>query len=125
MRLRLVPKETNWDFFRYWKMTFGASAAAMVASVLLFLLVGLNFGIDFRGGTTIRTDSELAVDVGAYRDALSALSLGDVSITQVFDPTRPDRMLPRSGSRRRKATRASRPRPSRPWRTRCGSSTRP
>ncbi len=90
MRLRLVPKETNWDFFRYWKMTFGASAAAMVASVLLFLLVGLNFGIDFRGGTTIRIDSELAVDVGAYRDALSALNLGDVSITQVFDPTRPD-----------------------------------
>ncbi len=87
MRLRLVPKETNWDFFRYWKATFGASMAAMVGSILIFLIVGLNFGIDFRGGTTIRTESTQAVDVGAYRDAIAPLGLGDVSITEVFDPT--------------------------------------
>ena len=87
MRLRLVPKETQWDFFRYWKMTFGASMAAMVGSILIFLIVGLNFGIDFRGGTTIRTESTQAVDVGAYRDAITPLGLGDVSITEVFDPT--------------------------------------
>ena len=87
MRLRLVPQNTNWDFFRYWRMTFGASIAAMVASVLIFLIVGLNFGIDFRGGTTIRTESTQAVDVGAYRDAIQSLGLGDVSITEVFDPT--------------------------------------
>lgn len=87
MRLRLVPKETAWDFFRYWKVTFGGSAVAMVLSVLVFLVVGLNFGIDFRGGTTIRTESSQAVDVGAYRDAIAPLGLGDVSITEVFDPT--------------------------------------
>jgi preprotein translocase subunit SecF len=48
--------------------------------------MGLNFGIDFRGGTTIRTESAQTVDVGAYRDALAPLGLGDVSITEVFDP---------------------------------------
>ncbi|MEM0949031.1 MAG: protein translocase subunit SecF [Pseudomonadota bacterium] len=87
MRLRLVPKQTSWDFFRYWRATFGASIAAMIGSVLIFLIVGLNFGIDFRGGTTIRTESTQAVDVGAYRDAIAPLDLGDVSITEVFDPT--------------------------------------
>ncbi|MCK0167809.1 protein translocase subunit SecF [Jannaschia sp. S6380] len=92
MRLKLVPQETNWDFFRYRKVTFGASVVAMIASVLIWLTVGLNFGIDFLGGTTIRTESTQAVDVGDYRDALQTLDLGDITITEVFDPTfGPDR----------------------------------
>ena len=59
----------------------------MVASILLTAIMGLNFGIDFRGGTTIRTESAQAVDVGTYRGALEGLGMGDVSITEVFDPT--------------------------------------
>lgn len=86
MRLRLVPQNTKWDFFRFWQITFGGSVLAMVASIALFFMMGLNFGIDFRGGTTIRSESTEAVDVGAYRAALSSLELGDVSITEVFDP---------------------------------------
>ncbi|MDJ0992828.1 MAG: protein translocase subunit SecF [Dinoroseobacter sp.] len=86
MRLKLVPSETNWDFFRYAKFTLGASIVAMVASIILWLSVGLNFGIDFLGGTTIRTESAQPVDVGAYRQAIDPLGLGDVSITEVFDP---------------------------------------
>ncbi|MEL6643946.1 MAG: protein translocase subunit SecF [Pseudomonadota bacterium] len=87
MRLRLVPRETSIDFFRYWRMTFGASIAAVIASIVIFAVIGLNFGIDFRGGTTIRTESAQPVDVGVYRDAIAPLGLGDVSITEVFDPT--------------------------------------
>ncbi|TCM84734.1 protein translocase subunit SecF [Rhodovulum steppense] len=86
MRLKLVPSDTNWNFFRFATVTFGASVVAMVASVVLFFLMGLNYGIDFRGGTTIRTESTQPVDVAAYRAALSALDLGDVAISQVFDP---------------------------------------
>jgi len=58
----------------------------MIVSVLSFLSQGLNFGIDFRGGTTLRTDSAQPVDVAAYRGALQQLNLGDVTITEVFDP---------------------------------------
>ena len=90
MRLKLVPSETSWDFFRFAKLFFGASIGAMVLSVVVFFVVGLNFGIDFQGGTNIRTSAEQEVEVGAYRDAISPLGLGDVSITEVFDPTRPD-----------------------------------
>lgn len=86
MRLKLVPKETNFDFFRYRTVTMGASVAAVVASIVLWLVVGLNFGIDFRGGTTIRTEAVQQVDVGAYRQAVSALDLGEVSVIEVFDP---------------------------------------
>ena len=87
MRLRLVPEKTEIDFFRWSVVTFGISAVAMVASIVLWLTVGLNFGIDFQGGTTLRTDSETAVDVGAYRGALEPLNLGDVAISEVFDPS--------------------------------------
>ena len=87
MRLRLVPENTSWDFFYYAKATLGASIVAVILSLILWSTVGLNFGIDFRGGTTIRTESSAGVDIGAYRAALVPLDLGDVSITEVFDPT--------------------------------------
>ena len=87
MRLRLVPDQTNIDFFKHARLTFGASVVAMILSLGVWFTMGLNFGIDFLGGTTIRTESSEPVDVGAYRAALEALDLGDVSITEVFDPT--------------------------------------
>ena len=90
-RLRLVPEKTNINFFHIQWVTFGTSIFMMLASLVLIFTVGLNFGIDFRGGTTIRTESTSPVDVGAYREALATLDLGDVAISEVFDPAfRPD-----------------------------------
>ncbi len=86
-RLRLVPVKTNIDFFKLQWVTFGASIVAVVVSILAVAIMGLNFGVDFKGGTTIRTESTQAVDVGVYREAMTGLDLGDVAITQVFDPT--------------------------------------
>lgn len=86
MRLRLVPDDTKINFFGLSKITFGGSIVLLVLSVVAYLAFGLNYGIDFKGGTTIRTESTQAVDVGAYRAALDPLDLGDVAITEVFDP---------------------------------------
>ena len=86
MRLRLVPQETNFDFFRFRYVTMGISLAAMAASILLWLVVGLNFGIDFRGGTSIRTEAVQVIDDGEYRRAVEVLDIGEVTVTQVFDP---------------------------------------
>ncbi|MCV6594215.1 MAG: protein translocase subunit SecF [Silicimonas sp.] len=86
MRLRLVPEQTNFDFFRFRKATMGFSIVAVVASILMWVFVGLNFGIDFRGGTTIRTEAAQPIDVGEYRAAIETLDLGEVSIIEVFDP---------------------------------------
>ncbi|WP_313136876.1 protein translocase subunit SecF [Paracoccus jeotgali] len=86
-RLKIVPDVTNYNFFRWQSLTFGISAVAVTISVVLLLTMGLNFGIDFRGGTTIRTESPTAFEVSDYRTALSDLDLGEVSITEVFDPS--------------------------------------
>jgi preprotein translocase subunit SecF len=85
-RLKLAPEKTNIDFFKLQYVTFGFSVFLVLATAVLVATVGLNFGIDFKGGTTIRTESTQAVDVGVYRAALEPLGLGDVSITEVFDP---------------------------------------
>ena len=65
----------------------GLSIVLVIASIAMWLMVGLNFGIDFKGGTSIRTEATTPVDSGAYRDALAPLGLGEVSIVEVTDPT--------------------------------------
>ncbi|WGW03261.1 protein translocase subunit SecF [Tropicibacter oceani] len=87
MRLKLVPEVTNWDFFSRSKLWLGISLFMMVLAFGSFMVRGLNYGIDFKGGTTIRTESAQPIDVGAYRSALAALDLGDTTISEVFDPT--------------------------------------
>lgn len=87
MRLKLIRENTSVDFFSKARIWLGISIAMMFVAFLSFMIQGLNYGIDFQGGTSIRTQSEVVVDVGAYRDALEMLNLGDVSITEVFDPS--------------------------------------
>ena len=86
MRLRLVPQNTSYDFFSRSNMFLGFSSFLMLASIVSFLSQGLNFGIDFRGGTTLRTESAQVVNVAEYRTALQQLDLGDITISEVFDP---------------------------------------
>jgi preprotein translocase subunit SecF len=85
MRLRLVRQGTKIDFFKRARVWLGISLVMMVIAFGSFLIQGLNFGIDFQGGTSIRTDSSIPVDVSAYREAVEPLDLGDVSITTVND----------------------------------------
>ncbi|MEP5632648.1 MAG: protein translocase subunit SecF [Tateyamaria sp.] len=87
MRLKMIRDNTSFDFFSRWKVWLGISAAMVVVGMLSFAIQGLNYGIDFRGGTTIRTESTQAVDTGVYRDAMGPLGLGDFLITEVFDPS--------------------------------------
>ena len=86
MRLKLVPKNTSWEFFARSKLWIGISIVLVVLSLLSFFIQSLNFGIDFRGGTSIRTESSEPIDVADYRSALSSLDLGDITLSEVFDP---------------------------------------
>ncbi len=86
MRLKLIRDNTSIDFFSRARIWLGISGILMVVAFASFLIQGLNFGIDFQGGTSIRTESTVEVDVSAYRTALEALDLGDISIAEVDDP---------------------------------------
>ena len=81
MRLKLVPSETNIDFLRLRKPALGLSSILVLASVLLFSTIGLNLGIDFRGGILIEArNTNGPADIADLRSDLGKLGLGDISL---------------------------------------------
>jgi len=81
MPIRLIPDDTKVPFMRYARWGFPASLVAMAASLILFFVVGLNLGIDFKGGTLIEVQSKTAVaDLAKIRSELQPLGLGDVEV---------------------------------------------
>jgi preprotein translocase subunit SecF len=85
--LEFIPQNTKFRFVSMFKLWFGVSSALMLLTVVLLLTAGLNFGIDFRGGTLIelRTTKGPA-DMKALREQLSALRLGEMQIQEFGGP---------------------------------------
>lgn len=79
-RFELVPSSLRISPMR-WRRAFAyVSGGAVAASVLLTLALGLNLGIDFRGGTLIEARMQEEADLGDIRSAVTALDLGDVAV---------------------------------------------
>jgi preprotein translocase subunit SecF len=85
--MRIVPDDTKFDFMRFRRISFPASALLSIAAILLFFFNGLNFGIDFIGGTLIEVQSKSGpADLAKMRSTLGALGLGDVQLQQFGGP---------------------------------------
>ena len=86
--LRIVPDDTKFDFMRFRRISFPVSAALSIIAILLYFFHGLNFGIDFVGGTLIEVQSKSGpADLAKMRATLSGLSLGDVQLQEFGGPT--------------------------------------
>ena len=82
-----VPEKTSFRFMKYRSFSFPASALAMIASVVLFFAVSLNFGIDFKGGTLVELQAKQeAADISDVRSRLGELDLGDVQVQEFGSP---------------------------------------
>ena len=79
-KLKLVPDDTKIPFMRIRTMTFGLSATLGILSLVLLVVMGLNFGIDFRGGTLVQVQTPGQADIATMRGTVGALGLGDVSL---------------------------------------------
>ena len=75
--VRFVPPGTRIPFVAQRRYAFGLSAAMVLASLAALLLLGLNFGIDFRGGILMEVRAPGKADIPAMRDSLSGLGLGE------------------------------------------------
>ena len=85
--LRIVPDDTHFDFTRFRRISFPISAALSILAIVLFFTHGLNFGIDFRGGTLLEVQNKAGpADIGAMRATLSTLGLGDIQLQQFGGP---------------------------------------
>jgi preprotein translocase subunit SecF len=87
MPLRLIPDNTNFPFMKWAKIRTPISLALIVISFVLLFTVGLNVGIDFKGGTVIEVEtSEPRADIAAIREKIGALEFGDVQIQGIGEP---------------------------------------
>jgi len=84
--LRIVPDDTRFDFMRFRRISFPVSALLSILALLLYFSHGLNFGIDFKGGTLIEVQAKSGtVDMAQMRSKLEGLGLGEIQIQQFGD----------------------------------------
>jgi preprotein translocase subunit SecF len=78
------PHGTRIDFMRYWRVCFWTSIGTIIVSLALFFTMGLNYGVDFKGGTMVevQTKSGAPADIQAMRGQLGGLGLGDLQIQE-------------------------------------------
>ena len=86
-KLKLVPDETHIPFIGMRFVALIVSTTAVLASIVMVVVLGLNFGIDFRGGTMIEIGTEEPADIADLRSRLGGLGLGDVQIQEFGAPT--------------------------------------
>jgi preprotein translocase subunit SecF len=88
--LRIVPDDTKFDFMRFRRVSFPASAVLSIVAICLYFFVGLHFGIDFVGGTLleVKTQSGQPADLAKMRSTLGALALGDIQLQEFGTPDR-------------------------------------
>jgi preprotein translocase SecF subunit len=80
--LKLVPDKTNVPFMRLRRTAFVFTSLLGFLSIVLLVILGLNFGIDFRGGTLIQVKTQGPANISAMRDALGGLQLGDFALQE-------------------------------------------
>ena len=69
------------NFNRFYKLFSVISTSLVILSILLLIFKGLNFGVDFKGGTLIELRAkDNQTNVSILRDAFNKMNLGDVSI---------------------------------------------
>ena len=83
-RLRLAPENTKFGFMRFRRVSYPLSALLSIISVLMFLFVGMNFGIDFAGGTQVDMRAKSGdANVADIRSKGEGLGVGPVEVQRV------------------------------------------
>jgi|TARA_E500000178_G_scaffold356652_1_gene436663 preprotein translocase subunit SecF len=70
----------NINFVSQFKKANIVSIILFILSILLVFFKGLNYGIDFKGGTLIELRTEKSIKASSIRDTLSSMNLGDVNV---------------------------------------------
>jgi preprotein translocase subunit SecF len=80
--LKLVPDNTNIDFMRWRNFALLLSILVTVAAIALVFTRGLNFGVDFVGGQSVRVAFVTPPPIERLREQIGALDVGDATIQE-------------------------------------------
>lgn len=81
--LRIVPDNTRFRIVHWRRLAYPFSAAYSVLVLALFLTVGLNFGIDFRGGTLMEMQAKSGKpDIAQVRQTANGFGFGEVEVQE-------------------------------------------
>jgi len=80
--IRKIPLNPKIDFLGRRKIFLVFSACLIAASLAVFLVQGLNLGVDFRGGIMIEVQTHEAADLADLRSRLGRLGLGEVTLQE-------------------------------------------
>jgi len=80
--LSLIPDKTAFRFMRGRFIGIAVSAVLSISSLALFVHPGLNYGIDFVGGTLVEVKTQEPAKLDAWRQALSGLNLGEIALQE-------------------------------------------
>ncbi|WP_420962792.1 protein translocase subunit SecD [Brucella sp. IR073] len=75
--------ETNFKFMRARFIGIGVSVLLSIASIVLFIKPGLNYGIDFEGGIQVEITTPQPADLPQLRSTLGQLNLGEVVLQNI------------------------------------------
>ncbi|QPC87571.1 protein translocase subunit SecDF [Mesorhizobium sp. NBSH29] len=85
--ITLIPTNTKIPFMGIRRWTFTLSSVLSIAAVVAFMSVGMNYGIDFKGGSLIEVQARSgAADPGDIRARLQQLNIGDVQVQEFGSP---------------------------------------
>ena len=84
--MRLLKEKTNIDFMGIRKYAFGVSGALIIAALVALPTVGLNFGLDFTGGTEVEVRFNTAPDPVDVRAVLAEAGMGDAKVQTFGSP---------------------------------------
>src|SRR5437879_12608854 len=76
----------NYDFIKWRRWAYGLTAAIIIPGFALFLVRGLNYSIEFTGGTQMQVQTKEAVGAASIRSALDAAGLRDAEIKECGSP---------------------------------------
>lgn len=95
--IRLIPDNTSIDFIGARYIGFAVTFVMIVGSIFLLATKGLNYGIDFTGGTLIEVQTKEVPDLAALREGLNNLKLQEISLQEFGSPNNLLIRLPSQG----------------------------
>ena len=84
--LKFVPDNANYPFMKFARIGFVVSAVLVVASLVSYFYPGLNYGIDFKGGTLVEIRTQGPANLSDLRAKLAALDIGAVELQEFGRP---------------------------------------